>query len=394
MTSSFPRKPGDYSGVFVAELGKRLTTRGFEVWVLCPDCPETRVTEQLDGLNVRRFRYWWPKTSQTLADEEATITQLRQHPLSLLKIPLFVLAEGLALWRLVRREKIQAINSHWLLPQGVVATAVARVTGCRHVATLHSTDVLLAAKLPVIGRWLARFVERFSGHVVIASVFVKARFERCLGRTSRATVMPMGVDLGRFRPVWSEPPTVPPPQPRLLFVGRLHPVKGVDVLLHAVPAILARFPDARVTVAGAGENRSAMETLREQLELPAERVHFLGAVPVQEMPELLRRHDALVVPSLQLPSGETEGFPVVILEALATGLPVVASRVGGIPEAIADGENGWLVDHGNPAALATGVERLMQDYPQLAAGALTSSRRFDWNRIADYYAELLQDQRS
>lgn len=140
----------------------------------------------------------------------------------------------------------------------------------------------------------------------------------------------------------------------LLFVGRLRIRKGVEVLLHAIHRLRERYPDLRLRVAGSGEHRENLERVAQNLDLDLF-VEFLGACSPDEVPDLMARSRALVVPSIY------EGMPLVVLEAMAAGLPVVASRVSGIPEVVQDGESGWLVPPEDIGALAEALQEILEN---------------------------------
>lgn len=140
----------------------------------------------------------------------------------------------------------------------------------------------------------------------------------------------------------------------LLFVGRLRIRKGVEVVLEALRELRERHPEARLLIAGDGEHRAALERRAAELELgPA--VRFLGRCDAGRVRGLLRGARALVVPSIY------EGMPLVVLEAMEAGLPVVASRVSGIPEVVEDGRTGWLVPPEDPDRLAAALAEVLED---------------------------------
>lgn len=138
----------------------------------------------------------------------------------------------------------------------------------------------------------------------------------------------------------------------LLFVGRLRIRKGVEVLLEALRELRRRVPKAVLRVAGDGEHRAALERRVKELELESA-VAFLGTCDAARVRTLLRGAAALVVPSTY------EGMPLVVLEAMEAGVPVVASRVSGIPEVVVDGETGWLAPPEEPEALARALEAVL-----------------------------------
>ena len=164
----------------------------------------------------------------------------------------------------------------------------------------------------------------------------------------------------------------------LLVVGRLRIRKGVDVLLAAMPELLRCHPAARLLIAGDGEHRAALERGAAALALgPA--VSFLGKADAARVRRLLRGAAALVVPSIY------EGMPLVVLEAMEASVPVVASRVSGIPEVVDDGRTGWLVPPGEPASLAAALAAVLDD-PAAAARRGAAGRRVLSERFRPMHA--------
>jgi glycosyltransferase involved in cell wall biosynthesis len=159
----------------------------------------------------------------------------------------------------------------------------------------------------------------------------------------------------------------------LLVVGRLRIRKGVDVLLAALPELLRRHPRARLLVAGDGEHRPALVRAAADLAL-GEAVTFLGRAGAPRVRGLLQSAAALVVPSIY------EGMPLVVLEAMAAAVPVVASRVSGIPEVVEDGCTGWLVAPEDPVSLAAALDAVLADPDEArrrgAAGRQRLEERF------------------
>jgi glycosyltransferase involved in cell wall biosynthesis len=157
----------------------------------------------------------------------------------------------------------------------------------------------------------------------------------------------------------------------LLFVGRLRIRKGVEVLLEALRELRREIPGAALRIAGDGEHRTALERAAAALG-PA--VAFLGNRDASQVRTLLRGAAALVVPSIY------EGMPLVVLEAMEAGVPVVASAVSGIPEVVVDGETGWLVPPEEPEALARALREVLTD-PEEARRRGEAGRR----RVAERY---------
>jgi glycosyltransferase involved in cell wall biosynthesis len=156
----------------------------------------------------------------------------------------------------------------------------------------------------------------------------------------------------------------------VLFVGRLRLRKGVEVLLAALARLRERHPEARLLIAGDGEHRRALERTAAQLGVE-EAVTFLGRCDAARVRALLAGAGALAVPSIY------EGMPLVVLEAMEAGVPVVASRVSGIPEVVVDGKTGWLVPPEDPAALAAALGEALAQPDEARRRGAAGRRRLD-----------------
>jgi glycosyltransferase involved in cell wall biosynthesis len=168
--------------------------------------------------------------------------------------------------------------------------------------------------------------------------------------------------------VMRAPSRRPTTAPVVGFVGRLRPEKGVRYLLEAAVPALRAVPTARFVLVGDGPERLRLEDQAVSLGLGPPRLRFLGART--DGPELLRRFDVLAVPSIN-----NEGTPLVVLEAIAAGVPIVASRTGGIPTQVRDHQDALLVEPGNPAALACALVDALSDRAGAAARAASAQHR-------------------
>ncbi|MBI5499526.1 MAG: glycosyltransferase [Deltaproteobacteria bacterium] len=290
------------------------------------------------------------------------------------------LALPLAAWRTGARVAFHA----------QVATAAAAMLAVRwrlldrYYVAAHGREVLWAP-LGAPQRAWRRAV--FSG---AAAVFAVSRFTaeavRALGvPAERIAVVPNGVDRTRFRPV--DPSEL---RRRLglagrrvvLSAGRLVPRKGVDTLLEAFGVVHAVLADAVLVIAGEGPDRERLEAMAVARRVP---VRFLGRVPDEELPALYGMADVFALAAREEPGGDAEGFGLVLLEAAACGTPCVASRSGGVPDAVDDGRSGLLVPPADAGELATTLLRVLGDGPlrtRLAAGALARAARSGWETTA------------
>jgi len=386
VTSSFPRQQGDWAGVFVLSLGRRLVMRGHDVTVLCPHAPGLPQRETMDGVRVERFRYAWPASLQTLAYGGGMVHNVRENPLRLFLPAPYMLVLGARMRALSRSRDV--VNAHFLIPQGVTA----RLFGIRAVVSLHGTDVNLSTGK--IGRRLIRFGLSRSPGVTANSAATAARTAGLVD-PGRVRVIPMGVETGEFRPAGNRTAASKKDVPlRIITVGRLIALKGQRYLIGALPEIHGSIPGATLTLVGDGPDRESLARYARQYGVE-KAVRFTGEVPHERIAGLLGEHDVFVLPSVILPSGETEGLGTVLLEAMASGGPVVGSAVGGIPDIITDGRNGVLVPPQSPGAIARAVVQIAADAElrrRLIDSALHDvGERFSWEAIAGRFEELFRD---
>ena len=387
LASTYPRWPADPEPGFVHELSRRLTER-YRVIVLCPHAPGAKPRETMDGVEVVRYRYA-PERWETLVNDGGIVTNLKRARWKLLLVPGFVLGQAWVAWRLMRRERVDVIHAHWLIPQGLIAALLPWLPGRRvsYVVTSHGAD-LYALK----GRLLdgiKRFVARRAAAATVVSSAMRERLATLGVPAAHIHVLPMGVDLSeRFTP----DPSVPRSQHEILFVGRLVEKKGLRHLIAALPQVLEGVPDAFLTIVGFGPEEAALRQQVHTLGLQA-KVHFLGAVAQTRLPALYRRAALFVAPFVQAESGDQEGLPVALMEAVACGCPVVAGDVAGIEDLLGRMKPYICVDARNAEMLASCIcSRLIDSSTAgLHAQAVLeeASRRVDWNRIAAGYARLI-----
>ena len=390
-SSTFPIHRDDGLPRFVYDLAAALAAH-CDVTALVPDAPGARPRELMDGIDVRRFRYFWPRRLQALAYGHGILDNLRASAWAKLQPPGFLASQAAATRSLVKREAIDLVNSHWLVPQGV-SSALARAWGARfrHVVSVHAADVYLLARLP-FGRALTRFVLSRTDRVLAVGTHVRDHLDALVGGSSGAVLQPMGARLELFREVDAAPVVTPFPEGYLLFCGRLAEKKGLVYLLRALPRVRERHPDLGLVVIGYGALEA--ELRREVVRLGlSEQVRFAGRQPHSEVARYLRGCRLAVVPSVVDRHGETEGMPTVVVEAMAAGTRVVGSAVDGIPDVIRHGENGWLARPKDPDDLAEKILDALSDSPGsdvLRQMALTAER-FAWPRVAERYLETFEE---
>ncbi len=326
--------------------------RRFEVAVVAPRiAPSDPLREARGPVSVRRFSY--PSGGKRLKETG--------------KVPvlaLFVyLASGFrAALSECRRTRARAIHCHWVLPAGLIGAAVSALRRTPLVVHAHGSDVHRYARGSWLARRLARWVVARSARVLPVSAELSRVLAEELGaRPEGLAVLPMGIDGSVFpggdREAARAALGLDGSRAEVLFAGDLVPEKGILGLAREVLSRGPRVPPLRLNVAGDGPDRPRLEGLGR--EAP-ERVRWLGRLAPGELARWYRAADLLVLPS------EGEGAPVSVMEALASGLPVAATAVGGIPELVRPGIEGWLA----PAGASSGefldvVLAALRDPPSL-----------------------------
>lgn len=387
LAHSFPRFSGDTHGPFVKALSEALARRGHVVHVLVPFDRELR-PDPATPLHVDSFRYVWPDRLHLLGYSRTLKRDIGLRLGSWLESPLYFAAAERALARLVRAHTIDLVHAHWLLPNGFVAWRVARKTGVPYAVTLHGSDVFMAERNPLF-RAMARSAALGAAHITSCSAELGERLLRITGAdlAPRLHLVANGTDIVPPRGA-----DIESARTRLIVaVGRLVDKKGFRYLVDAMPRVLAQAPEARLTIGGGGE---LAPTLRDQVRDLGlgDRVHFTGSLSHGEVLALIASAEVFVMPSIRDPSGNVDGLPVVVLEAMAAGRPVVATDVSGMSLAVEQGRTGLLVPEQDPAALAAGILSLLNE-PNLArsfgeAGRLRVQRELNWEAIAERHDRL------
>lgn len=317
-----------------------------------------------------------------------------RHGLSITH-PRFLTVPGRPTWqpcayfRAVRQEILRlqrsgwdfdVIDCHYLYPDGVAAARLGRALGKPVVVSCRGTDVNLIAQMPGPRRQIEAAMHGIDRLITVSTALGEKA--RTLGfDPDRIHVLRNGVDDQVFRPVdgsgWrvrtGNAATV------LASVGNLIPLKGHDLVIRA----LQNLPDAHLLIAGHGPQHDALKALATELGI-AERVHLVGSIPQDELKALYSAADALVLAS------EREGWPNVLLEAMACGTPVVATDVGGIPEIVTEPVAGRILPERSAEAIASGLRDLLAAPPDRAA-VRAYAQRYSWDDTIARQVALYED---
>lgn len=393
VASSYSRFDEDGNARFIRSIAEAQAGLGHEVHVLAPY--SSKVRPYPSPVRMHWFKYVWPARWGVMGHSAALENDRRLRRATIWQIPLFSLSLWLHLELLIRRYKFDLIHAHWVVPNGVLVAGIARLHRRPLYISLHGSDMYVAQQSMIWGglaRWafsLAKGVSACSQPLADAAIR--------LGAQAFSThVIPYGADPRRFATNQSSTELrrqldLGPDSPVVLAVGRLVGKKGFSQLVRAAPRIIQAIPKARVIILGEGPERAALEDLKVQLGL-TDNLFLPGEVSWLRIPEYLALANVFVMPSVQDITGNLDGLPNVILEAMAAGCPVVATRIGGIPLAVSNGETGLLIDEADPERLGAAILQVLQSpvagRAMGAAGRKRVETDLNWQTLAYRFDEM------
>jgi len=400
VSNSFPESRDEVTSSFVYDEVLGLSRRNVKAHVArgVPSIRHKRRSLIVEGVNVHNFSRRIDVSILSLGVKGAVELPIASffHP----ETVFFTLPYSWFVFKLVEMYKIDLIHAHFAYPAGFVALLTKRVVGKPLIVTLHGVDILTDSSINYGMRLKKRYntmvrkVLAQADKVFAASRFVYQEAIHAGCDKERLVLLPNGVDLEEFNPnidgsfirkrfgITNRP---------IIFTLRGHEAKnGIEYLIKAIPLVSRKVPDAVFIIGGDGPLRIYHERLVRKLKIDKCCI-FTGRVPQKELPFYYAACDIFAIPSL------VEAFGLVSIEAMACGKPVIGSNVGGIPDIVIDGYNGFLVRPKNPREIAERIIELMKN-PELRIkmgmnGRKTVRQKFDLekriDRVLSVYHELV-----
>ena len=392
ITSSYPRFLEDGTAPFIRSIVEEQLELGYEVFVLAPYDPD--VNKQHQEQFVTRFRYIRPDSLHIMGHAKALTAGVYLRPLAILLAPLYLLFGLYRLFRIASSEKPDILHAHWVLPNGPIAAIVSYMLGIPLTISLHGSDVFIANKSTLL-KTIARLSLNQAKIITAPSNDLKKR-AMDTGTKNPILVAPWGVNpkLFKYEQTHEDPSRykeLGSLQHTIISLGRMDYKKGFRYLVESMPAILERFPNTHFLIGGEGPIREELRQCAEDLNV-SEYLELPGKIPWDDVPEFLGKGDIFVLPSVQDEHGNVDGLPTVMFEAMSTGLPVVASDIGGIGLVINDYDNGIKVPPGDIQALQKAIEYLLENSEEAVQIGRRAREeieaRFTWKHVAQYLDSL------
>jgi glycosyltransferase involved in cell wall biosynthesis len=393
MASTFPRWKNDTIPPFVYELSKRLT-KDFDVSVLAPYSKGSKKHEASDRMKIFRFKYWFDK-EQNLADG-AILPSLKKNKFLWLQVPFFVLSEFVNMLKICKKEQIDAIHAHWIIPQGFLAVLYKKIFNkkIKIVITTHGSDIFCIKFANPIKKWV---VNNCSVLTVVSNAIKKEVVKLGIKKEVPVEIISMGVDLSKFNPSKYDESIKKRygiNGPFLLFVGRLSEKKGVKYLIEAMSGIVKRFPNVKLLIIGDGEEKDNLLKQAKKTGLFNKNIIFTGAIPNSELPKYYATADIFIGPSIVGKRGDTEGFGLVFVEAIGSGCATIGTDLPAISDIIIDGKTGFIVKQKSSEGISNKVIELLENKKLheiiKKEGREYVLNKFDWNIIKNKYGDVIK----
>lgn len=342
ITSTYPRFLGDGVGSFIYSISKTLSDHGNILYVIAPDNHKAQYQWQ-DKVQVERIKYIKPRNLAKLGHGESLKSDIKLKWHSYILVSLFSIFTIIKIVTNPKYRTVDVIYAHWILPGGLIGSILSSLLNIPLVVHLHGSDVFVSEHYKVF-RPFVKYILNSASKIIACSHDLANRMKN-IGECD-IEVIPYGVDIDIFFPDEKDKNHMESTQDQPKFitaVGRLVNKKGFKYLIMAAEKVIKICPQCGFQIIGDGDQRSELVELTNSLKLN-KNVVFLGNIPWDQIPDILRKTDIFVLPSVIDEKGNVDGLPVVLLEAMSSGCAVIASKVAGVPDVITDGVNGILVE--------------------------------------------------
>lgn len=360
LTHTFPLDSSNPTAAFMKEFSDGLAQSGHKVFVVTPF--DTRLNRQGDLFKIITYKYIWPDKLHLLGYSRTMEADITLRKRTFLLIPFMVFFGTIGLIKIIREEKIDIINAHWIVPNGLMAMIASIVTKVPYVITIPGTDAYLASKYKLIGL-VARLIAGCSSAIVSNSSMNLQKILKLGVNPKIQTVLSYPVDTTKFKPKAGDFEflrgryNLKKQDLIILAVGRLVYKKGYDYLIKAIKKL--KNTRVKLLIAGEGDLKDKWQGLAEDLKLE-DNVLFVGNIKRDEIVDYYNFADIMVAPSIIDEEGNVDGGPVASFESMACGKPQIVTDVLGVASEMKDGANGFIVPQKNVEALRKALDKLIK----------------------------------
>ncbi len=400
LTHTFPRYDSDSAAPFMDGLARGMVASGNSVVVLTPFSERFSWNKSELPYKLVTYKYIFPSFLHKIGYSETLTNDKKLKLTSLILSPFLYLFGIIALFKLVKKEKIDIINAHWILPNGVVGAIVSILTNIPLVSTLPGSDVYMAKK-NFLFRFLAKFAARFSKIVTSNSPQLLKDLEKITDENIlvKSEAIIYGVDPSKFKVNLSRSKmmrknlNITERQKIVLGVGRLVEKKGFKFLIKAAPAVLSKDPNVIFVIVGEGDQKQYLKSLSQKLNV-YNNFRFIGEVDYKNLIYYYNLADVFILPSVRDTSGNLDDQSVSVIEAMACAKPVITTDFSGYRLVVKNEVNGFLVKEKSVTGISNAITGILGSYQKIRAMGRMSRKlveqNFSWKDVGNSYSDLFE----
>ena len=387
LTSSYPRNDTDNSSVFLRYLAQHLAKKTVDVYVLAPSHSLVGKQHSQHRIHHHWFRYL-PRRWQTLAYGSGILPNLKKNPLLYLQVPFFLTAMFINLFYLCKKIKPDVIHAHWIIPQGFIAVIVGKLLNIPVITTAHGGDAfsLNSGLLSQLKKFTIRHCQTWTSNTTTTA--------HAFGSTPelpKPKIIPMGVDIEHFQSGQADEVLGSETKKIILFVGRLVEKKGVKYLIEAFSILPKETQKNSILwIIGDGSDRKTLEHQAQTLGI--KNIKFWGQIQNKQLPDFYAAATVFAAPSVVDSKGDTEGQGVILLEAMASKTPIIATTVGGIPDVITQKETGLLIPPNNSNELSAAIESILNNNDTankyIENALIEVNKTYSWTNVSKQFIQI------
>jgi len=329
---------------------------------------DTEFRRKGDSFKITTYKYIWPDSLHAVGYSKTMDADISLKKKAYFLLPFMLFLGTIKLYKTVKKEKADLINVHWILPNGVMALVVSKLTGVPFVITLPGTDAFLAYKNKAFGLVAKIIAQNSSGIVSNSSLHLKRILSLGISKRKKTAVISYPADVSALKPIknkailskYRRKHNLKEKDFLVLAVGRLVHKKGFKYAIKAMPQILKKNKDVHLAIAGDGDLMSHLNNLAKKLKVD-KNVTFLGTVARDEMLICYNMADCLIAPSIIDKNGNVDGGPLVTLESMACGKPQILTNILGMASEMENKKNGFIIPQKNSKEIAKAVLKLSSD---------------------------------
>ena len=392
LTTNYPESQNPHSAKFVHEINKELVKLGSKVKTITPHIKGARTKDMMDSVSIIRFKYL-PENCQF--NYSSIINEINKSKIGFLKMIIMTCFFFLRTFLECINEKPSIVHAHWSFPCGYIAYLMSMIFKTKFIITAHGGEIGLLKKFRIIKKMVINALNNSSA-VIANSNYTKKELIELGVKNKKISVIRLPPNfaeqklddklLSVFRKKFAEQD-----KKIILFVGRLIELKGTKFLIKSLPYL--KNGNIHLIIAGDGPMLEELKQITSSLNLE-DKVTFYGWANPNEVHRLYNISDIFVCPSIVDSKGSTEGLGLVIPEAMDSGLPVIASSVGGIVDTVKNEVNGLLVPQKDSKAIARALERLIEDEElvgKLVENSKATVKEFSCQTITQKYYKIFQE---